>query len=298
MLGENLDIKPYQKPLKLPIIMFSIYSILKMSNPFFEVIYEDSNPFYIIPAGTELYRGDYFFDSHVKQSLEYYTIPPIFFGFDKESVEKYGIVYKFTTKQEMRCIATDLLTESSPFYDTAPEHIKEILRKNYGVISKKRVSEPNPDKKLAEYICGLQLDGYAANRTGFELDILEPEIAICNIRKINTTGTLVSVPPDVQSKRMEIRNKREREEKRRKNKREFDVENDENDDPNPIHNTNPLKPTSLFSFDSPLSSPTKTGKGLFGSSFTPPGGSKNTKKKRVHRKSKRKSNKKRRTYKK
>jgi hypothetical protein len=267
-----------------------------MSTPFFEVIDENGTPFYVIPAGTALYRGDYFFDSHDEQSLEY-TIPPIFFGFDEASVKKYGIVYSFTTKQEMRCIATDLLTESSPFYATAPEDIKAILRNNYGVISKKRVSEPNPDKKLAEYICGLDLDGYAANRTGFELDILESEIAICNINKINTTGTLVSVPPDVQSKRMEIRNKREREEKRRKNKRGFHDENDENI-PNPIHTAIPLKPTSLFSFDSPPSSPTKNSKSLFGSPFRTPGGSKNTKKKRVHRKSKRKSNKKRRTYKK
>ena len=44
--------------------MFSIYSILKMSNPFFEVIDQNGNPFYVIPAGTELYRGDYFFDSN------------------------------------------------------------------------------------------------------------------------------------------------------------------------------------------------------------------------------------------
>ena len=261
-----------------------------MSNPFFNVVYEDGNPFYIIPLGTALYRGDYFFDSQDEQSLEY-TRPPIFFGFDEASVKKYGIVYSFTTKQEMRCIATDVLTESSPFYATAPEDIKAILRDNYGVISKKRVSEPNPDKKLAQYICDSGLDGYAAKRTGFELDILEPEIAICNIEKINTTGTLVSVPPDVKSKRMEIRNKREREEKRINKKRGF---YDEIVIPNPI----PLKPTSLFSFDSPPSSPTKTGKSLFGSPFRTPGGSKNTKKKIVHRKSKRKSNKKRRTNKK
>ena len=265
-----------------------------MSNPFFNVVYEDGNPFYIIPLGTALYRGDYFFDSQDEQSLEY-TRPPIFFGFDEASVKKYGIVYSFTTKQEMRCIATDVLTESSPFYATAPEDIKAILRDNYGVISKKRVSEPNPDKKLAQYICDSGLDGYAAKRTGFELDILEPEIAICNIEKINTTGTLVSVPPDVKSKRMEIRNKRELDEKRRKNKRGFHYENA---NPNPIHNAIPLKPTSLFSFDSPPSSPSKTGKSLFGSPFRTPGGSKNTKKKIVHRKSKRKSNKKRRTNKK
>ena len=261
-----------------------------MSTPFFEVIYEQGTPFYVIPTGTTLYRGDYFVDSHHEQSLEY-TRPPIFFGFDKESVEKYGIVYQFTTIQDMRCISTDLLTESSPFYSTAPEHIKAILHKNYGVITKKRVSEPNPDKKLAEYICGLRLDGYAANHTRFELDILEPEIAICDITKINTTGILVSVPPDVKLKRMEIKNKKEREEKRINNKRGF---HNESINTNPIN----LKPPSLFSFDSPPRSPTKLSKRLFGSPFRTPGGSKNTKKKKVHRKSKCKSNKKRKTYKK
>ena len=158
---------------------------------FFSVESIDGDPFYVIPKGTTLYRAD----SSVNGKTYTLSAGPVFFGFDKDNIEKnYGITYKFKTKREMRCIAIDLLTENSPFYKNSPENIKNILRENYGIINNnKRLSESQNDKTLVQYICEkLGLDGYAANNMETELDTFHAEIAICNIDKITPIGTLVT----------------------------------------------------------------------------------------------------------
>jgi len=160
-----------------------------MSQPFFKVVHDPSGiPFYIIPTGTTLYRGE----SSVNQPT--YTIKyngfPIFFGFDKDAIEKnYGITYQFTTISDIICISIDLLDESSLFYINSPPKIQKILRENYGLVSKKRLSESDNDKLLSNYLCKLGIDGYATNIMDTLLDSFHAEIAICNITgKINQTG--------------------------------------------------------------------------------------------------------------
>lgn len=165
-----------------------------MSQGFFH-IFRDSNqtPFYIIPTGTTLYRGE----SSINK--ETYLLPtdttyPVFFGFDKENIEKnYGITYQFTTKDDIRCIAIDLLDNGSPFFKEAPSEIQDILLSNYGLVSKERVSESNKDKVLANYVCKLGIDGYATNVMDTRFDTFHAEIAICKpADKLHLLGSRVT----------------------------------------------------------------------------------------------------------
>lgn len=152
----------------------------------------DENHYYIIPEGTTLYRGE----SKINQNT--YTLPesqyPVFFGFDKENIEKnYGITYKFTTVKEMRCIAIDKLNVNSPFYKNAPSDIQNILLSNYGLKTKERLSESDKDKVLANYICEKGLDGYAIDNMETKFDTFHAEIAICHpSEKINVIGINVT----------------------------------------------------------------------------------------------------------
>lgn len=258
-----------------------------MSSPFFNVEYDHlGNPFYIIPAGTTLYRGE----SSINQSIYHleYAGFPIFFGFDKENMEKnYGITYQFTTIKNMRCIAIDLLNKSSPFYIQSPLEIQKILIENYGIVTKKRLSESKQDKTLASYICTLGIDGYAIHSMDTLFDLFHAEIAICNITdKINPDGIRVTSPETadkLKQERVLIENQKKRAiSKRRSHLFDDDDDHDENNNPNP------------FSYNSPPSSPIKINKQL--SFQTPPKGG--SKKKRYHRKSSNKNKKRRKTYKK
>ena len=171
-----------------------------MSLRFFENQQLDSlnNPIYVIPKGTILYRGE----SSVNKPT--YELPdseyPVFFGFVKDDIEKnYGITYQFTTKQDIRCIAIDLLNKNSPFYKNSPPEIKKILKKNYGLVEnidskdKIRLSESKNDKELAKYVCDSGYDGYAAPNMETQFDTFHAEIALCDASsKINQPGSRVT----------------------------------------------------------------------------------------------------------
>jgi len=167
-----------------------------MEETFFNkpIVDATNNPIYVIPQGTHLYRGE----SSINQPTYNLTESkfPTFFGFVKDDIEKnYGITYEFTTKQEIRCIAIDLLNESSPFYVNSSPKIKTILETNYGLLTKKRLSENDNDKILANYVCDLGYDGYAIQNMETEFDTFHAEIALCNASiKLNQPGVRVTSP--------------------------------------------------------------------------------------------------------
>ena len=104
-----------------------------MSNLFeLQTSSENGIPYYVIPADSELYRGGSS-NCYPTFTLEYRD-SAIFFGFNAEEIEKnYGITYKFTNKEELRCIAIDNLNQDSVLYTNASENIQDIFEKNYGI---------------------------------------------------------------------------------------------------------------------------------------------------------------------
>lgn len=167
------------------------------------IIDDNNNPIYVIPQGTSLYRGE----SSINQPT--YNLNkskfPTFFGFVKDDIEKnYGITYEFTTKQEIRCIAIDLLNIETPFYVNSSKDIQTILENNYGLITKKRLSESDNDKILANYVCDLGYDGYAIQNMETKFDTFHAEIALCDAyAKLNQHGVRVTSPEKAKKLKME-----------------------------------------------------------------------------------------------
>lgn len=223
---------------------------------------EDNIPFYIIPAGTTLYRADSSTDAPTYKLID--TGYPIFFGFDKETIEKnYGITYKFTTISDIHCIAIDLLTESSPFYVNSSPKIQKVLRENYGLFTKKRLSESGNDNLLANYICTLGKDGYAANVMETQLGSFHSEIAICNIsNKIDPDGILVTpkkIAARLKQEHILIISEKERRERRRRRSNNVGDSPQKSIQKSLFMDSPPNSPPRVtaipFSFDSPPSSP-------------------------------------------
>jgi hypothetical protein len=234
---------------------------------FFVEIDKDGTPFYVIPVGSTLYRGDSSaYDDSNQYQLE--NTGPVFFGFDKDNIEKnYGITYQFNTKREMRCIAIDLLNADSSFYKKSHKNIKKILKENYGILSRKRLSESVNDKKLVKYICEeLKLDGYATNSMETEFDTFHAEIAICNIGNINPIGTLVTdkkrIKGLIENYILTMITKKEKEQRQEKKRRQHS--------PGLM---SPIKKGSLFDSPSSPYSPQAMPRSLFASSpYSPPSG--------------------------
>jgi hypothetical protein len=202
----------------------------------------NNNPIYVIPQGTPLYRGESSINEPTYNLTE--SKFPTFFGFVKDDIEKnYGITYEFTTKQEIRCIAIDLLNEGSPFYVNSSRKIKTILENNYGLLNKERVSESDNDKTLANYVCDLGYDGYAIQNMDTKFDTFHAEIALCNASiKLNQPGVRVTSPEKAKQLKEEsilIKNKPTKQSRR------------------VYEDNSPVKPMNgLFdSFSSPPSSP-------------------------------------------
>ena len=229
-----------------------------MSSAFFPIYHDSENtPFYDIPIGTVLYRGESSINEDTYE-LSANTNYPIFFGFDKENIEtNYGITYQFTTKQEIRCIAIDLLDESSPFVKKSPPDIQSILLSNYGLVTKERVSESDKDKVLANYVCQLGLDGYATNLMETRFDTFHAEIALCNpAKKINMIGHRVTTyEKAAQLKREQtlIRDQKEQNLRRKKRRSNMFVDDEESPPSSPMRYITPT------SFILPPSSPTRGG---------------------------------------
>lgn len=128
---------------------------------------EKDNKYYVIPAGTTIYRG-----SDSKYSHIVHPNPPPFFGFTLTSVENYG-AYKHTyvVKNYLKLLAIMEMDTSSKFYNEAPQNIKNILETNFGYKTKDLRYSPaaysnQTDKEVMVYLCDKyksSYDGYAMN---------------------------------------------------------------------------------------------------------------------------------------
>jgi len=193
------------------------------SNDFFEKREVDRINMYIIPAGTTLYRGDSNFTDITHPELlkgDYKFFTP-----DAEYADKYGIVFEFKTKNELRLVAMDDISEQ--FFTDAPKEIQDILEDNYGYSSNKRDSVEEKDYKVSQYVCKQGYQGYAANTMeskGFD-DALNAEIIICNAEEHLERIQRTTHENKIQSKRDELhmrRTERDRVGPRKKAKRDTD----------------------------------------------------------------------------
>lgn len=165
--------------------------------------------YFKIPKNTILYTGNLDFPDPVP----YGNLS--FFGFDIETAELYGPVYKFVTtapekvlalddvrtKQMLDILADQEIENTEPGDEKRIEDLlsaKRILRENYGLETNRRNSEPRQDWHfVTEFLCKLNLGEY----NGYALNFMETaggghfhrEVAFCrapNVEILNNGETL------------------------------------------------------------------------------------------------------------
>jgi hypothetical protein len=161
---------------------------------------DDGIIYYIIPAGTSLFRGD--IPPNYKRPLDHIS-GPVFFGQTADVALTYGIPFEFKTKSELRLLALDKSMKT--IYENASkdqtlidgEPVKEviplILKRNYGYNGGVRNSDDAADKKLTKYICK-NFPGYATDfmETDFGGDF-HREIVICDKNNVNFVSQLTTL---------------------------------------------------------------------------------------------------------
>lgn len=137
----------------------------------------DNNPYYVLPENTKIYFGS---KSIVLEKQ------PTFFGFDFQTAKKYGFVKKYTTTKELHLLALMELTPEHSFYQKASEYWKTKMKTIFGVGEKikERNSEGGYDRKMMNYLCEQNMDGYAMNgkyKSDKEHgDFFHAELVLCN----------------------------------------------------------------------------------------------------------------------
>ena len=164
--------------------------------------------YYIIPAGTPLFRGDS--KATEKDPFAHKVNLPVFFGKTVDEVRTYGKQIEFETKSELRLLALDKsmkkIFENASNDETlidgkpAKDVIRSILIDNYGYKSGFRDSMVEKDEKLTKYICKnySNYPGYAIDSMETEIgDNFHREIVICNNEKhpINNYVTIKQIVP-------------------------------------------------------------------------------------------------------
>jgi hypothetical protein len=165
--------------------------------------------YYIIPAGTPLFRGDV--PPNYNSPLEHIN-GPVFFGQTADVALIYGIPFEFVTNSEIRLLALDKSMKKiyeNAFADETPingervmDVIPKILKRNYGYNDGVRNSDDAADKKLTNYIC--------KNFPGYATDFMETdfggefhrEIVICDKNNVDFVRQLTTVndkPIDVET---------------------------------------------------------------------------------------------------
>lgn len=168
---------------------------------FFEATEQvDGIIYYIIPAGTPLFRGD-IPDDH-GNPLEHIN-GPVFFGQTADVALTYGIPFEFVTNSELRLLALDKSMEQiyinalkdETLIDGEPANIviPKILKRNYGYNGGVRNSDGAPDKKITNYICKIY-QGYATDfmATDFGGEF-HREIVICDKNNVDFVQKLTKV---------------------------------------------------------------------------------------------------------
>jgi hypothetical protein len=169
--------------------------------PFFNTATDGAGiTYYIIPAGTPLFRGDV--PPNYNSPLEHIN-GPVFFGQTADVALIYGIPFEFVTNSEIRLLALDksmkqiynnALTDSTRIDGEAVKDvIPLILKRNYGYNGGVRNSDDAADKKLTKYICQ-RFPGYATDfmETDFGGEF-HREIVICDKNNVDFVRQLTTV---------------------------------------------------------------------------------------------------------
>jgi hypothetical protein len=119
---------------------------------------EQDNPVYILTSGNFLYRGS------ETPGVPIEDLTGIkWFGLDLKNVLEYGYPSQYKLNTNLRLLAIDEINEKHPFFIGLHGEIKRkfeiFIRINNGI--RERVSIPQYDYDLCEYICNLGYDGYA-----------------------------------------------------------------------------------------------------------------------------------------
>jgi hypothetical protein len=170
---------------------------------------DDGITYYIIPAGTPLFRGDV--PPNPNSPLEHIN-GPVFFGQTADVALTYGIPFEFKTKSELRLLALD--KSMGQIYNDASNNnasfdgeavndvIPKILKRNYGYNGGVRNSDDAADKKLTNYICQ-RFPGYATYFMDTDFSgKFHPEIVICDKNNVDFVRQLTTVngePVDVET---------------------------------------------------------------------------------------------------
>ena len=177
------------------------------------ILNEDENPVYILEKDTYLYHANnrlYDELSHVdvpmsnindkfnsifdvNNSQTRYLVQPLYFSNSLANIEEYGCRFEFKTKKQLKLLAVDALTVSSPFYRDASNNIQDILRENYGVKNSSterriRNSVKHKDDEFVKYLCDNfkeTFDGYMTKQMQLveESSSFHPEIVLCDVKE-------------------------------------------------------------------------------------------------------------------
>jgi hypothetical protein len=132
-----------------------------------------------------------------------------------ESLEDmYGVVYEYQTTRQFQLLAIDDYATVHALYNISPEHVKQILIKNYGYLPNatqlgSRASDPNTDAVLVNYLKTINL-GYAIFNMNTATGSFHPELFFCNItpgqiscnRMITTEGRYRTVVEAIRMREM------------------------------------------------------------------------------------------------
>lgn len=125
--------------------------------------------YYLLPNGNNLYRGD----NNMSISSEF-SNKITYFGTNKDSVEKYGKVFRIRTDRDYYLLALDNKNNIPKIYEDAGKDrrtdVQNILIKNFGYKPGQKLDTYNlirtsdntkTDNILSNYICEKGYDGYA-----------------------------------------------------------------------------------------------------------------------------------------
>tara|TARA_Y100000992_G_C21270805_1_gene496730 strand:+ start:1822 stop:2814 length:993 start_codon:yes stop_codon:yes gene_type:complete len=175
-----------------------------MSNSVFdlkqlEIKEENRNKYYMIPAGTKIYRGGFPADMH----------PNAFFGFDPDHVKQYGSVTEYIIKNDLKVLAIMEMDTSSNFYTSAPE-IQDALVQSYSYTKHEKIRDSIPayDYAVVNHICNkTTYDGYAMH-DGYKTDSggkFHAEIVICDCYdRVEQGEKGEQAPPRVKRKKRQV----------------------------------------------------------------------------------------------
>ena len=163
-------------------------------------IQENNMTYYVIPSGYPLFKATKKYDIHSGNLLHLDPNGFYFFGIKKTNPEyiesyeeQYGVIFEFVTTREYKLLALDKKDTQRQIYQSAPPNIKSILKENYGYDNDLRLSEPEPDRILAQYLCRGGYGGYGIKymATAFS-GSFHPEFMFCNIDGIQCTGRITT----------------------------------------------------------------------------------------------------------